>query len=488
MEKRTARRMNIHKIIFLGFGLILSIMTLLAVAQYLNLQKTEENVDWVVHTYEVKLQTQRFLTTMIDGETGQRGFLFTGKENFLMPYEAARERYQRELDALIEKVDDNPTQVERLQKVKQLARSKFDELKETIQLKKTDQSQALMDLVSSGVGKHYMDEIRTLLTTLVQEEDRLLAIRSKEMKKSNQFLLWTSLGGTIIAILIGLIVARTISGKIMRPIEETVEKIVGIMSSVTTTVAEQERVAAQQATSMTETNSAMGELGASSRMAAEQAGKTARGAERATELSLEGLQLAEENLKGLHQAGAQVEKIGQEVTLLSEKTNKIRNISAMVADFANETKMLAMNAAVEAVRAGEQGQGFSVLAVETRKLADESKRSAGEINDLAHEVHSATISASTTATEGKQSMESVLSVIQNTEITFQKMAEAVRDASTGSQEISLSAQQQSAAIGQIMTAMTSLQNGAQENQAGIAQTKESMTTLSEAAHKLGSLT
>ena len=85
-----------------------------------------------------------------------------------------------------------------------------------------------------------------------------------------------------------------------------------------------------------------------------------------------------------------VSGIAEQILRLSEKNSQISNIIGLVSELANETNMLALNAAVEAARAGENGKGFEVVAVEIRKLADESKKSALKIQEIISEIKKAT--------------------------------------------------------------------------------------------------
>lgn len=74
--------------------------------------------------------------------------------------------------------------------------------------------------------------------------------------------------------------------------------------------------------------------------------------------------------------------ISQNINLTQESVGNIENVVDMIANIAEQTNLLALNAAIEAARAGESGKGFAVVADEIRKLAEESKRFANQINDI----------------------------------------------------------------------------------------------------------
>ncbi|MEO5362479.1 MAG: methyl-accepting chemotaxis protein [Magnetococcus sp. DMHC-8] len=284
----------------------------------------------------------------------------------------------------------------------------------------------------------------------------------------------------VVVLVVGWFFARSLS----HPLQQVINVISSSSAQMAASLTEQERVAAQQAASVNETNTTMEELGASARQSAEQAEVAANSADKALELSQFGMSRVEETMASMDKAKTKVEAIAQQILLLSEKTGQIRDIANLVSDFANETKMLAMNAAVEAVRAGEHGKGFAVLAMETRKLADESKRSAGKINALVAEVQRANNSTVMATEEGSKTVDEGMTISQNTAETFREVAQSMGTASQGAQQISLNIRQQSVAIRQVVEAMKSVNAGARESLAGMSQVKEGIRTLNEAAQTL----
>lgn len=288
---------------------------------------------------------------------------------------------------------------------------------------------------------------------------------------------------TAVVILIGWFFSRSIS----LPMQQVISVVSSSSTQMAASITEQERVASQQATSVNETNTTMEELGASARQSAEQAESAASGTDKALELSQFGLSRVEETLVNMDKTKEKVGAIAQQILLLSEKTAQIREITNMVSDFANETKMLAMNAAVEAVRAGEHGKGFAVLAVETRKLADESKRSAGRINALVGDIQKATNSTVMATEEGSKTVDEGILISQNTSETFREVERVMEHASQGVQQISMNVRQQSVAVRQVVEAMKSVNSGARESASGISQVRDGIRTLNESVQLLKSM-
>lgn len=169
---------------------------------------------------------------------------------------------------------------------------------------------------------------------------------------------------------------------------------------------------------------------------------------------------------------------------LSEQTGQIANISDLVADIANQTNMLALNAAVEAARAGEQGKGFSVVASEIRKLADESKKSAEKINVLVTDLQASMNSTVMVTDEGSKKTDESIRLAQGTAQAFAGVSEAVNNVFVNNQQISLSSKQQAVAVQQVIAAMNAINLGAQETSAGINQVRVSTEQLKSAAQDL----
>ena len=130
------------------------------------------------------------------------------------------------------------------------------------------------------------------------------------------------------------------------------------------TMVEQERIASQQAASVNETTTTMDELEASSRHAAGQATAAVDAAKLAFTTSEQGEQAVGESLEGMFVLEEKVDAIAEKIVNLSTQASQISNVSQLVIDFANQTNMLALNSSVEAVRAGEHGKGFALVANE----------------------------------------------------------------------------------------------------------------------------
>jgi methyl-accepting chemotaxis protein len=231
----------------------------------------------------------------------------------------------------------------------------------------------------------------------------------------------------------------------------------------------------------------MDELGASSRQSAMQAESALENASNVLNMAAEGSKVVHKTQQGMLSLTEKVGAIAEQVLHLSQQTNQIANITNLVSDLANQTNMLAINATVEAVRSGEQGKGFGVVAREIRRLADESKKSSAQINDLVNDIKNAINKTVTVTDEGKKTLDNSLKLTEGTADNFSNVANAINSVVVSSQQIYLNTKQQAIAIEQVVEAMNVLNKGATETASGITQSRIGTQTLNKAALNLTSL-
>ncbi|MBF0383569.1 MAG: hypothetical protein HQL69_21315 [Magnetococcales bacterium] len=317
----------------------------------------------------------------------------------------------------------------------------------------------------------------------VGTDEYVMVVQQKmlHMAKSatHQMLLFGLLG-----LLMGVAITVVIAKLVVVPLRKAVYAASISSSQIAVSMTEQERIAAQQAVSVTEINATMEQLGVSARQALDLAEVAAQGASSAMELAAQGVTKVNATLDSMGKTKESVDAIVQYVMQLSEQIEQISDVTAMVTDFSSEIKMLAMNAAVEAVRAGEHGRGFAVLAVETRKLAEESKRSAGRINDLLQNIQNVTNGTVIATEDGGKMVDAGVKITQETAQTFHEVTDTIQVAAEGAQQIADNVRQQALVIRQAVEAMRAIHGSSKESASGISQVKASIQTLDNVAQSL----
>lgn len=416
-----------------------------------------------------------------------RGYLISQENSYLEEYNKAKEEFQVAVKVIRDDFELTATQRDRLQQIERYTREYQQLADQMIALTQAGETEQVLRLFRLDAGRQLSNQF----TELDREFDAEIRALVAEYQQEAAAILDLLIAGLLIsAFVLGTIAASLslwITGNVSRTIQQATQAIASSSNEIATTTEQQERTASQQAASVNETTTTMDELGASSQQSAHQAEQATFTAEDVRKLADQGNQSAAQTLQEMQALREQVGAIATQISKLNEKANQIGSISQLVSDIANQTNLLALNAAVEAVRAGEQGKGFNVVATEIRKLADQSKQSASQINTLVADIQNAANSTVIVTHTGTQTVESSITITQKTANTFVQVAEAINQIVMNNQQISLNIKQQAIATQQVADAMLTLNQGVQETAAGIRQTRVGTRQLNQAALDLQAL-
>jgi methyl-accepting chemotaxis protein len=317
-----------------------------------------------------------------------------------------------------------------------------------------------------------------------KQADNAYQTAQNDISKTQVSVLLGMTVGPLTAIILGIALSIAIAKPLDKALKGIINMIVSSSTEIAATIEQQERIAVQQAASVNQTTTTMDELSASSRQSAMQAESALENASHVLNMAAEGSKVVQKTQQGMLTLTEKVGGIAEQVLHLSQQTNQIANITNLVSDLANQTNMLAINATVEAVRAGEQGKGFGVVAREIRRLADQSKQSAAEINDLINDIQNAINKTVMVTDEGNTTLDNSLKLTEGTAETFNHVANAINSVVVSSQQIYLNTKQQALAIEQVVDAMNALNKGAAEAASGITQSRIGTQKLNQAALNL----
>lgn len=174
----TNRMSNIAKrITRIGYWLVLAFTVANGAITFLNLRTIVESDRRVDRTREVVHELERLLSTLKDAETGQRGFLLTGEDEYLKPYHDARAEIAASLDRVAAITADNPSQQTRLAELRPLIADKMEELRQTVTLREEKGLDAALAVVRTDRGRWVMSQVRRVVVAMAGHEDRLLSER-----------------------------------------------------------------------------------------------------------------------------------------------------------------------------------------------------------------------------------------------------------------------------------------------------------------------
>ncbi|MBD2056695.1 hypothetical protein H6F88_11840 [Oculatella sp. FACHB-28] len=400
-------------------------------------------------------------------------------DSYQSAYQDGFQRYQQASIGILD-VLENPEDKEKMQAVLADGESFAAVGEDVLSLVRAGQVEQATQLVENL-------RVSTLDSTtdaILQEQLTLLNEKKRQAEAAGNALLLIAVAGTLSASALTIVSGGLITAGISRALQKSIGYITTSSNEIATTVEEQEQIAHQQAASVNETTTTMDELEASFRQSAEQAKAAAAAARQALELTEGGNQAVGENLEGMFMLEKKVGTIAEQMLQLSEQAQQIGSISQLVSDIASQTNMLALNSSVEAVRAGEHGKGFTVVANEIRKLADQSQRSADKINELVSQIQNAISSTVMVTEEGTKTVSTGVDIARRTEQAFAGAADAVNRVVLNNQQISLNLKQQLDGIQQIVQAMETINQGAKEAASGITQAKVGTQQLNETALNL----
>ena len=517
----------------LGLLLILSVV---GAVSFSTTQRLTEASAWRSHTYDVLVHLSDVLSVIKDAETGQRGYLITGEDRYLEPYQAALLRIETVLGQTKELTADNPLQQSSIEALRPLIREKFEELKQTIDLRRGAGFEPARQVVLTDRGKKSMDEIRRIVADMQDRENGLLKVREAAAAAGGTAALGAVLGGVGIAIAFtiaaGIFFARTIAAP-LREVSAHAEKIGGgdltallspsrgrqdevgalyqsfarmqanlrsliqdltdgatVLASasaeIVSTTAQVAAGAAETATAIAQTSTTMEEVKKTSQLSTEKASNVSETAQRTAQTSQTGKRSVEQSITGISKVRDQINLIAEAVIKLSEQSQMIGEIIATVGDLAEQSNLLAVNAAIEAARAGDQGKGFAIVAQEVKNLAEQSKQATVQVRTILTDIQKATASAVLAAEQGSKAVDSSVKQAQEAGESIERLAQSIAVATQAAAQIVASNQQQQAGIDQVASAMESIKTAGTQNVTATRQAEAAAHNLKELGHKLKS--
>ena len=230
--------------ILLGVGFVLLIA--IGTATVWLAEQSAEDARRVVHTVNVQEKLSNLLLNVRRAESGQRGYLLTGRQQYLLDYRDAAPGVETNLAELRTLTSDNPERGPVLDQMDALARAKMDELAKTVELKDSGHHDAAMALVQSDDGFKTMNALRVLVERTSADEERLLLARAAASRRTDARLLAVSLTGMALVVLIGALSVFLV--------QRTSRQREAARNELAATNANLERIVAHRTADLTEAN------------------------------------------------------------------------------------------------------------------------------------------------------------------------------------------------------------------------------------------
>ncbi|OKH89470.1 methyl-accepting chemotaxis protein [Thalassospira sp. TSL5-1] len=419
--------MSLHNVrlklkVLVGILSPLIFLLLLAGVSIFAIRSMLSTSNWVEHTNKVLIDVESVTASAINMETGMRGYLLSGKDDFLAPYEEGEKNVYSQINSLKKIVSDNPAQVARLTEAEKILKDwqanvtePMINIRRDIATNQTSNDSGIItmdglsDLVGKAQGKAYLDKFRATMNEIHQAEAKLLDIRQAQNQSTVFFAYAMIAGCVVIALTVGTSMAFIIGGAIASPIIR-MTKTMRVLSSGDKTIEIPD----------TDRGDEIGEMATALEIFKDSMIKADQLAAREIEQSKE----REERAKKIEQATQDFDTvIAQVLTAVVSSASQMGNTATSMLDTANNTNHRAATVAAASEQASANVQS---VATATEELSS-------SINEISRQIsHS-----SATAQRAVEEAETTNNQMQNLVIAAQKVGEVVSLISNIAQQTNL---------------------------------------------------
>lgn len=242
--------------------------------------------------------------------------------------------------------------------------------------------------------------------------------------------------------------------------------------------------AEQQTTQIREASTAVNTMSMITQRMAENADAATQTSVKATQAAVKGGASVAETIKGMQRIRATVQSTGKKIKGLGERSLEIGAIIEVISEIATQTNLLALNAAIEAARAGEQGKGFAVVADEVRKLAERAARATKDITGLIKGIQVETSEAVTVMEEGTREVEEGTKLADQAGAALREIEQIVKQTSNLMTDITKAAGDQVRSTESVVHTMGSISHLTQETANGVQETVTTINSLAALTKRL----
>nr|WP_052170125.1 methyl-accepting chemotaxis protein [Massilia sp. JS1662] len=260
-----------------------------------------------------------------------------------------------------------------------------------------------------------------------------------------------------------------------------VATLTGAAGEILSSTAQAAASTAETAAAVSQTTATVEEVKQTSVLASEKSRAVSDAAQQAARTAADGKRALDDSMKGMASIQEKMEAIAATVVRLSERSHAIGEITATVAGLAEQSNLLAVNAAIEAAKAGEHGRGFAVVAQEVKSLAEQSRQATRQVREILGEIQKSVGAAVMITEQGAKTVAQGVEQTTQAGEAIRGLADNMTEAAQAAVQIAVSSQQQLAGMDQVALAMENIQQASTENAAGTRQAEASARNL----HALG---
>ena len=276
---------------------------------------------------------------------------------------------------------------------------------------------------------------------------------------------------------------RSLNGEI----QESVNVLASSASEILASTTEATAGMAETMTSVSETTVTVEEVKQTAQLSAEKSRSVSEGAQKASLVAQQGSDAVAKTVGGISHIEKLMETVAESIVKLSEQGQAIGEIMAVVGDLAQQSNLLAVNAAIEASKAGEHGKGFTVVAQEIKSLANQSKQATEQVRAILGDIQRATGASVLAAEQVSKAVDEGVKQSAESGASIRRLAESIAESAQAATQIAASCQEQFAGMDQIAIAMESIKEAADQNVSGMRHAEDAAHSLNDLGQKLKEL-
>lgn len=481
--------MSIGKKIIGGYVVVLALLVIAVTTGYYTVNLMQDRYSGFIDLEEQQIDDANHLEIIMESEVGDyRGFLLfpDNQKQYLDDLQLQYRLFNDTVERLRKSISSEGGSLESLSlldEVVNLQTSYRQGQENSISISQTVNRTDVIALTEKEVLP-IRNELDAKISQFHDLQHKLEAQKRADVIATAKNLLLVMIAVSIAAFILGLAIGFYITRSITRQLRDATATLSSSSAEILATTTQLASGASETATAVSETTATTEEVKQTSQLSGEKSKNVMESAHKASSVANQGKDAVAQTVDAINNIKYQAELVAESIVKLSEQTQAIGEITTSVNDLAEQSNLLAVNAAIEAAKAGEQGKGFAVVAGEIKSLAEQSKQATAQVRLILTDIQKST-SAAVMATE--QANKAVDAGVKQAAVageSIRNLADTVMEASQAATQVAVSSQQQLVGIDQISNAMENIKQATQQNVAGAKQAEKAAQDLNELGKKL----